>query len=62
MNKDVKKLLARVRRQGFTVRPGGSGHHRVTAPDGATVTVASTPRSTALHRVRKDLRRIGARL
>lgn len=62
MNKDTKKLLARARRQGFTIRRGGTGHYRVTSPAGDTVTVASTPRSGVLHRVRADLRRIGARL
>ncbi len=62
MNKDTKKLLKRLRAQGFRVRRGGTGHHRVTAPSGASVSVSSTPRSGSLARVRADLRRIGARL
>ncbi len=62
MNKDVKQLLARVRKQGFGVRVGGTGHVRVTAPDGATVTLSATPRSRGLAKTRADLRRIGAQL
>lgn len=62
MSDDIRVLLRRLRRQGFTVRVGGSGHHRVTSPAGDTITIAATPRSSALHQVRRDLRRIGARL
>jgi hypothetical protein len=62
--KDVRQLLARLRRQGFTWRVGGSGHYRVKAPGGDTVTVASTPSrgGRALANTRAALRRIGARL
>lgn len=59
---DVKQLLKRVRKQGFAVRVGGTGHYRVTSPGGDTVTLAATPRSSGLARARADLRRIGARL
>lgn len=63
MNKDVKQLLARVRKQGFHVRFGGTGHYRISSPGGDTVTVGSTPRGgRSLHKARADLRRIGAQL
>jgi hypothetical protein len=58
---DVKQLLRRVRKQGFAVRVGGTGHYRVSR-GGQSVTVSATPRSSALAKVRADLRRIGARL
>lgn len=62
MNKDVQQLLKKLRSQGFRTRFGGSGHYRVTSPDGRTVTMAATPRSSSLIKARADLRRIGARL
>jgi len=62
MNKDVQQLLRRLRRQGFRVRFGGTGHYRVISPGGAAVTLSATPRSRSLAKVRADLRRIGADL
>lgn len=64
MNKDTQQLLKRVRRQGFQVRFGGTGHYRVTNRTGRTVTLAATPRGgrRSLANARAALRRIGARL
>jgi 2'-5' RNA ligase len=63
MNKDVQQLLRRVRRQGFRVRFGGSGHYRVSR-HGRAVTLAATPRGgrRSLANARAALRRIGADL
>lgn len=61
--KETGQLLAELRRQGFTVRLGGSGHWRVTSPGGETVTVPATPKSwRSLRNTRAELRRIGADL
>ena len=64
MNKDVQQLLRRVRRQGFAVRVGGTGHYRVTSPAGRTITVAATPRAgrRSIANMRAALKRNGARL
>lgn len=64
MNKDVQQLLKRVRRQGFHVRFGGTGHYRVTSPGGRTISLAATPRAgrRSLANARASLRRIRARL
>jgi hypothetical protein len=61
--KDTRRLLGKLRDQGFTVRLARSGHFRVTAPSGETVTVSATPRSPrSLRDARADLRRIGAQV
>lgn len=57
---DLRALLRRAKKNGCTVRHAKSGHYRVTGPTGDTVTVAYSPRSRTLHKVRADLRRIGA--
>jgi hypothetical protein len=57
---DLRALLRRAAKSGCTVRQAKSGHYRVTGPTGDTVTVAYSPRSRRLHKVRADLRRIGA--
>lgn len=60
--KDTRQLIRRLRRQGFRVRFGGSGHYRVTGPDGQTITMPSTPSSyRGLRNALAWLRRIGAR-
>lgn len=60
--KDTRALLAKVREQGFTVRPTGSGHFLVTGRRGA-VSVSSTPGgSRVVANTRAALRRIGARV
>jgi len=64
-SKDFRRLLDRVREQGFDVRLGGSGHYLVTSPSGETASVSATPaggRGRSLTNTRAALRRIGARL
>jgi hypothetical protein len=63
MNKDVQQLLRRVRRQGFRVRVGGTGHYLVSR-HGKRTTLAATPRGgrRSLANARAALRRIGADL
>lgn len=61
--KDIKHLLRKARRQGFTVRRARSGHYRLTSPAGATITIAATPSGPGgIHRARADLKRLGAQL
>lgn len=62
--KDVRQLLRRLHRQGFTIRIARSGHYRVTGPCGGVVTVASSPHGgrRSLANARAALRRIGAQL
>ncbi|MDJ0342209.1 hypothetical protein QMK19_03285 [Streptomyces sp. H10-C2] len=64
MNKDIQQLLARLRKQGFTIRLARSGHYRCTSPGGQTVTVPATPRGgrRTQQNARAGLRRIGADL
>lgn len=63
MSKDTEQLLDAVRRQGFAVRLGGSGHYRVTGPDGRATTVPKTPATwRSLRNSRARLRRIGAQV
>jgi hypothetical protein len=59
-SKDVRALIRRLRKQGYQVRLGGTGHYRVTGPRGDTITIAASPRARALHQVKAGLRRIGA--
>lgn len=63
-DKDTKQLIARLRRQGFTARIGGSGHWRVTSPDGTTITMPKTPGrgGRSWQNMRSNLRRLGADL
>lgn len=64
MNKDVQQIVRRIRKQGFTVRVGGSGHYRVTSPLGVTITMPVSPSGgcRSLKNVRSNLRRLGAEL
>lgn len=64
MSKDLKQLLARLRKQGFAIRFGGSGHYRITSPAGRTITIPATPHNgpRSHHNMRAALRRIGAQL
>lgn len=60
--KDLRQLLAKVRKQGFRVRLCGSGHYVVAGRRGV-VSVSATPSSgRALANTRAALRRIGADL
>jgi hypothetical protein len=63
-SKDFRRILAELRRQGFDVRRGGSGHYVVTSPDGQVASVSATPSSgqRTLANTRAALRRIGAAL
>jgi len=61
--KDLRRLLRIARMQGFTICLGGSGHLRVSSPEGRTITVPSTPGRGRSHaNSRAALRRIGVRL
>jgi transcriptional/translational regulatory protein YebC/TACO1 len=64
VNKDIQQLIRRLRKQDFDVRFGGSGHYRVTNPDGVTITMPASPNrgNRSMANVRAALRRIGARL
>jgi hypothetical protein len=64
-DKDIKQLLSELRRQGFEVRRGGSGHFIVTSPDSQVASVSATPtggRGRSLTNAKARLRRIGADL
>lgn len=61
-NKEVTELIRKLERQGFLVRRARSGHYRVTAQDGRTWTLSSSPRSGVCPRTVAGLRRIGAQL
>lgn len=61
-SKDTKRLLGKVREQGFTVRSTGSGHFLVRGRRGV-VSVSSTPGGgRSLANAKAALRRIGARV
>lgn len=62
MNKDLRKMLDAVTRQGFTVTMASRGSHmRVKAPSGATVTIPGTSSDRRyLLVIRRKLRKIGA--
>jgi hypothetical protein len=62
--KDTEKLIRGLRRQGCTVRVGGSGHWRVTGPAGVTITMPRTPNggSRSWMNMRSNLRRLGVDL
>lgn len=63
MSKDVRQLLKAAERAGCEVRLGNGGHWQVSR-QGATVTVAATPRTpSAIKAIKADLRRtLGVRL
>lgn len=61
--KEIDQFRRRLRRQGFAVRLGGSGHWRVTSPSGETITMPRTPGGgRSVRNVRASLRKIGAKL
>ncbi len=52
MDKEVRKLVAQLERQGWRVELRGSGHYLAFSPDGKTIVLfASTPSD---HRWRKN--------
>lgn len=62
MQKDLRQLLRRVDRLGWTIQQGGS-HLKVIGPNGAFVTVPSTPSDwRAIRNCRAQLRRAGCPL
>jgi len=56
---EIKKLVRKLEKQGWAARLTGSGHYRVTHPEGKSVTIAATPRNErGIWNARADLRRI----
>ena len=62
MNSNARKFVRSLKRKGWSWEYHGSGHIRLTSPDGKTVTMASTPSDRrALKNVMADVRRISVR-
>lgn len=61
MHKDTRDLVKRARKKGWYVRFGGSGHIKMTPPDGSpTVVIPATPSDHRAHlNLRALLRRRG---
>lgn len=63
--KDIQRLIDEAARQGFRIERCGSGHWKIREPEGQGerfVIAAFSPNSGyALHRIRRDLRRLGFR-
>lgn len=59
---DVKKVVRRLRRAGYAVSTGGSGHFQVRDAAGRLLmTMAATPSDwRAMRKIRSDARRLGA--
>lgn len=58
--KDMRALMDRARTAGMDVRVDGSGHWRVTAPDGRCCSASVSPRSpVAYKKALSKLRRLG---
>lgn len=59
--KDIRALVRKLRRQGWTAEIRKSGHWRLTSPGGDAITCAASPSdSHAYANVRSDARRLGA--
>ena len=61
MNKDLKALSRKAKKQGFTVEYARNGHLIWQGPDGRKVQTSSTPNTTTklLLDIKRDLRKIG---
>ena len=61
--KDIKALVKRLRRQGWEAVVSGSGHWRLTSPDGERMTCSMSPSDPhALSNARADARKRGAQV
>ena len=61
--KDVRQLLDGLKPLGWTWAPTGSGHVKLTAPNGDIVFVPSTPSDwRSMRNVRAQIRRVSALL
>lgn len=62
MNKDVRQLIRRLRKQDFVVRPTDNGHFKVSRPDGDFVIMPSSPSDwRSMKNATVRLRKIGYR-
>lgn len=62
-NKDVRKLVKELERQGFRTRYGGGGHVFVYAPDGVGMaSIATTGKATSRRNSLAQLRALGAKV
>jgi hypothetical protein len=60
MADDFTTILREARKAGAEISTRTSGHLRITAPDGRSITAARSPSDhRAVHRLRQDLRRLG---
>lgn len=53
------KLVKDLRKQGFEVERTGSGHWKVTGPDGGCVVMGFSPHGQGLHKTHKRLAELG---
>lgn len=59
--KDIRQLIRRLCRQGWTAQLRASGHWRLTNPAGEWMTCALSPRGNRAYvRARQDARKLGA--
>jgi hypothetical protein len=59
VHKDLRKLVRRALKQGFTCEQRGSKHFLLTSPSGATVTIGSTANAGGVRDAERHLRRAG---
>ena len=60
---DMMKLVKKARKKGCDVERTGSGHWRITTPDGAVVTASFSPSCPGAYRdTIRDLRKAGVDL
>ncbi len=60
MNSNARKFVRSLQREGWSWEYNGSGHIKLTSPEGMKLTMAATPSDQrALKNVRAQVRRIG---
>jgi len=61
--KDMRKLVDELASQGWEVCVSGSGHWRLTSPDGAPLTCSMSPSDRhAVKNARADAKKLGAKV